>query len=119
MDRRMSSLQFFNFVVKQLPHETIEQIIAVALMNLGGLINYYIPEDQIPEKKRIMFELLVTLLSREGLETALKSPIVDNIFGFIVAPEHVQLSLKWLETQKIFKAGEENSTLYELNKKQQ
>jgi len=94
----MSSLQFFNFVVKQLPHETVEQIIAVALMNLGGLINNYIPEHMIPEKKQIMFDLLVDLLAREGIEEALQSPIVDNLFGFVVAPHHVQLALKWLET---------------------
>jgi len=89
MDKQMSSLQFFNFIVKQLPLETSEQITSVALMNLGVLISAYIPEDLIAEKKKVMFDLLVTLLAKEGLEGSLKSPIVDNIFAFIAAPEHV------------------------------
>ena len=42
MDRKMSSLKYVDFVHKQLPHETVEQIIAVALMNLRVLIGSYI-----------------------------------------------------------------------------
>jgi aminopeptidase N len=45
MDRKMSSLQYFDFVVKQIPFETVDQIIQVALMNLASLVSYYIPTD--------------------------------------------------------------------------
>mmetsp|Transcript_42769 Transcript_42769/g.41119 ORF Transcript_42769/g.41119 Transcript_42769/m.41119 type:complete len:233 (+) Transcript_42769:2025-2723(+) len=64
-----------------------------------------------------MFELLLNLLAKEGLEPTLKVPITDNIFGFVVAPDHVQLALKWVETQTVFR--QEGQVLYELNKKQQ
>jgi hypothetical protein len=51
-----------DFVQKQLPHETVEQIIAVGLMNLRGLIAYYIPQELVPAKQLIMFETLISLL---------------------------------------------------------
>lgn len=45
MDRKMSSLKYVEFVQKQLPHETVDQTIGVALMNLKVLIAYYIPTE--------------------------------------------------------------------------
>jgi hypothetical protein len=45
MDRKMSSLQYFDFFVKQFSLETVEQILQVSLMNLKGLIDNYIPTE--------------------------------------------------------------------------
>ena len=77
MDRKMSSLTYFDFVVQQIGYETVEQIIQVALMNLKALINYYIPVATIPEKKTFMFAALLKLLLREDLEPSIRIPIVD------------------------------------------
>jgi len=74
MDRKMSSLKYLEFVQKQLPHETIDIIIDVALMNLRLLISSYIPTELIKEKKDVMFGTLVALLAKEGIQ---KDPIVD------------------------------------------
>jgi hypothetical protein len=43
MDRKMSSLKYIEFVRKNLPTETVEQIVSVGLMNLSTLIANYIP----------------------------------------------------------------------------
>ena len=74
LDRKMSSLSYIEFVQKQLPHETIDSIIDVALMNLRVLIAYYIPVEHIAEKKNAMFSTLLTLLGKEGAQ---KQSIVD------------------------------------------
>jgi len=98
MDRKMSSLKYVDFVHKQLPHETVEQIIAFALMNLRVLIGSYIPLELVQQKKDVMFETLVTLLGKEGIQ---KDPIVDQLFGFLSAEENIRTALGWLEQSKI------------------
>jgi hypothetical protein len=61
----MSSLQFLRFVNKQLPNETADAIISQALMNLNGLIYYYIPVNQILDNQKLMFNTLLALLGKE------------------------------------------------------
>ena len=50
-----------------------------------------------------MFEPLIELLSQQNIDANIKNTIVDNMFSFVSAPEHVLLALKWLESGKIFK----------------
>ena len=80
MDKKMSSLKYIDFIEKQLPHETIENIITVSLANLKGLIAYYVPLELVAEKKDVLFNTLTTLLEKEGVN---KDPIVDQLFGFL------------------------------------
>ena len=70
----MSSLKYMDFVQKQLPNETVEQIIGVGLMNLSTLISNNLPHELVREKKNVLFETLVILLGREDV---LKDSIVD------------------------------------------
>ena len=46
----------------------------VGLMNLRELIASYIPNELVKEMKDVLFETLVTLLTKEGVS---KDPIVD------------------------------------------
>ena len=112
MDKKMSSVQFFNFVIKQLPYETVEQIISVALMNLNALLSFYIPQEHVLEKRSQMFEMLVGLLAKEGISETTKGPLVDNIFGFITSTPHVKLAIEWLKTGKIFMEGAPDKVLF-------
>ena len=68
MDRKMSSLQYLEFVIQQIPYETVDQIIQVALMNLSALVSYYIPTSFVLEKKKAMFDVLLGLLANEHIE---------------------------------------------------
>lgn len=94
----MSSLQYMDFIQINLPNESVEQIISVALMHLRVLISYYIPVDLISEKKDMLFDTLVTLLGKEGV---LKDPIVDQLFGFLSSEENMRTALGWMEQSKI------------------
>ena len=58
LDCKMSSIQYFNFVAKQLPLEQVEQTIVFTLTNLKSLIAYYIPSQVVPEYKAKMFPIL-------------------------------------------------------------
>ena len=103
MDRKMSSIQYFDFVIKQIPYESVDQIIQVALINLSALVSYYIPPQHVFEKKKIMFETLLNLLANESIEQTTKIPIVDNLFGFLSDIEHLKLAQLWLESGAVFK----------------
>jgi len=83
MDRKMSSLQYFDFVVKQIPFESVDQIIQAALMNLSSLVSFYIPTQFVVEKRKIMFDILLKLLGNDAIDSQTKIPIVDNLFGFL------------------------------------
>ena len=67
-------------------------------MNLRVLIGSYIPLELVHEKKDVMFETLITLLGKEGVQ---KDPIVDQLFGFLAAEENIRTALGWLEQSKI------------------
>jgi len=89
MDRKMSSLQYFDFVVKQIPYESVDQIIQVALMNLTSLVSFYIPTQFVVEKRKIMFDVLLKLLGNDAIDSQTKIPIVDNLFGFLSDKDHL------------------------------
>ena len=46
-DKKMTSLKYIEFLKKQLPLETVDQIIAVGLMNIRTLIPSYIPPELV------------------------------------------------------------------------
>ncbi|CDW89925.1 aminopeptidase n [Stylonychia lemnae] len=108
VDRKISSMQYFHFVVEQLQYESVDQIIQVALMNLTSLISLYLPTSEVLGKKRIMFETLKHLLQRSDIEPSTRVPIVDNLFGFASSPDHIKVCLDWLEIGAITsESGEE------------
>jgi len=113
MDGQMSSLQYFDFVVKQLPQETVEQAITSTLMNLNTLIQYYIPEDSVKTCQEKMFETLLDLLGKD-IPDSIKNPVVDNIFGFISRKDHVDLAMKWNQSGFIHSATDANKNLFDL-----
>lgn len=104
MDKQLTSLKYIEFVKKQLPAESVDQIIQVALMNLSGLISCYIPQETVKETKADFFRVLVSLLGKEGVS---KVPIVDALFGFISNKAHIEEGLKWLEQAKITADGKD------------
>lgn len=114
MDRRMSSLQYLDFVIQQIPYERVDQIIQVALMNLSALVSYYIPSSVVLEKKKAMFEVLLGLLANEHIEQTTKIPIVDNLFGFLSDVDHLKLAQEWLETGIIFRDAQTKTELFKL-----
>lgn len=56
-----------DFVQKQLVHEHVEQIVVAGLQTLSTLIENYLPIEVIAEKEKALFEILVNLLQKEGM----------------------------------------------------
>jgi aminopeptidase N len=113
LDEQISSLQYFYFVIKQLPKETVEQSITSTLMNLASLINNYIPIENVADCKDQMFETLYMML-KSGIPDGVKSPVVDSIFSFISKKENVALAIEWSDAGFIFSASEPSISLFDL-----
>ena len=82
-------------------------------MSLGGLINNYLPENLVEDCKSQMFETLMNILSK-NTDDSLKDPIVDNMFTFISAPEHVELAINWTKKGYIFTNDSQEKSLFVL-----
>lgn len=78
-------------------------------MNLRVLIANFIPIELTREKKDALFQTLVALLSKEGVQ---KDPIVDQLFGTLACEENMRTALGWLEQSKI--TNSEGQNLYDL-----
>lgn len=89
IDYKMSSIQFCNFVINQLPQESVEQIITTSIAYLSALIAYYIPTDQVKEYQARMFPILVGVLSAE-VPQSVKDAIVDSLWSFLSDKAHVE-----------------------------
>jgi len=68
----------------------------------------YLPVDVTAKKEEALFDILVVLLSKEGM---IKDPIVDQMFAFLSSKDHIQNALGWLESGKITVG---DASLYEL-----
>ena len=109
----MTSLQYIDFVEKNLIHESVEQIITLGLMNLSTLISRYIPTSLIAENKNKIFRTLLHLIqNRKDLPL---DPLVDQIFTFVGGnQENLTLVKEWAQAGWITRDADK---IYELQKK--
>ena len=104
-DCQLSPLSYYQFAVKQLPQETVEGSISLAIGHLTTLVGSYFPPALIPGTKKMVFEMLLQLLKTTTSET-LRSTIVDKIFNFVSDEEHAKIVHSWNESEKIVIEGE-------------
>ena len=90
MDRKMSSLKYIEFVRKNLPSESVEQIVSVGLLNLSALVSRYIPQELVKQNQKALYETLVLLLNKDGDTGMPPDPIVDSLFSFLSDEEHLK-----------------------------
>lgn len=109
----MSSMQYFNFVVKQLPNETSQQIISGSLMYLSLLIGNYIPPEMIGQCREQMFGTLMETLAKTT-DQSLIAPMVDQMFSFISSEESVKLALSWVEKEYVHTSESPDVKIQEL-----
>ena len=112
LDCKMSSLQYINFIINQLPKETVEQTITFTFANLNQLIAYYIPTDQVLAQKTKMFPILMDVLQKDVAQSV-KDSVVDSLWSFISTQEHAENALKWFNSGNILASG--GNELYKLS----
>ena len=62
-DMEMSSLEYFNYIAENLPHETTESIIAGTLIDMDELITSYLPLSKTNYANQKMFDTIVSMLT--------------------------------------------------------
>lgn len=113
MSCKMSPLTYFQFVVKQLPHEPSQQIVGEAIKLLAELIDNYIPPSLISDCTEKMFDLLMALLQKGNED--LTVPVADKIFDFISGKDSVNLALSWIDKGFIHTADAPEEKVFKLN----
>lgn len=94
LDRKLSSVEYFNLVMQALPHEPVEQTLTFILQNLNALMLYYMPLTLVEESQTQLFGMLLSLLQTAEMDS-LKSTVLDNMLQFAVDKEHLDLTLVW------------------------
>lgn len=115
MDKKLSSIQYFQFILKAMPKETVEQTLSSILMNLGALINYYMPTDMIKPSKEKMFSTLLGILETVDSDVV-KGTIVDSLFQFASSKEHLDLIQAWNKAGFVHSAGSPDTKIFEIKK---
>jgi hypothetical protein len=65
---------------------------------LSTLIENYLPIQVVAEKEKALFDVLLQLLQKEGMN---KDAIVDQMFNFLSDEEHLEIAIDWLSSTEI------------------
>ena len=100
MDCKMTSLQFMEFLIKQLPLETVEETINFTFANLQTLVQLYIPTAQVAPLKARLFPVLFEQLKSE-LPQSVRDAIVDSLWVLMADKDHVNMVVEWAKAGNI------------------
>ena len=123
-DQQITSLDFIDFAVAQLPHETSELSVKTALTNLGAAV-LYSPTSMVRQKNSEVFKALNSLMQKTE-HTEIKSSIMDNIMNFAYENQDLETSVEWLDKKEMSTTGKSKvllavcrSSLYTEQQKQE
>ena len=77
MDQRITSEEYFNFTMTQLPRECEEEILSLVFKNLQELMDYYLPIKLVKQSSKRVFEMLIFELNDKVYPCDRKSIIAD------------------------------------------
>lgn len=112
---KLSPTRYFEFFVRQLPHETSQLIVDGNLKLLDQLMTNYIPPSMIAHCMTQMFDTLLSFLQKP-IEDDLKIPIVDKIFDYISSEDSEKLAQSWLEKQYIHTKASPDINLFAIKR---
>jgi len=79
----MSAMDFYNFLLQNLPHESTEDSVKDQMRNARGLINYFLPVDKVPESREKFFNALLVIASKNTTSLNIKEKIIENLDNFL------------------------------------
>lgn len=83
LDQKLSAVDFYNFLLQNLPNETTEDTVKEQMKNARGLISYFLPLDKVPQSREKMFDALLGIASKNTTSLNIKEKILENIDNFI------------------------------------
>eukprot|EP00826_Nyctotherus_ovalis_P042217 TRINITY_DN4319_c0_g1_i15.p1 TRINITY_DN4319_c0_g1~~TRINITY_DN4319_c0_g1_i15.p1 ORF type:complete len:334 (-),score=53.12 TRINITY_DN4319_c0_g1_i15:134-1135(-) len=95
-DGQMSSKEFLNFALAQLPHESDESVLEAALVYVDTAITWYIPFEYQEGELNALFGVVMERLKTEK-EESIKRHLVAYLILFAGSGKHKKVLVKWLK----------------------
>lgn len=83
LDYKLSSVEYYEFVLKNLPDETVESHINELMMNSIALVDHFLPVSRSKEAKTELFNLFLKTAANEKTSSNIKEKLIQNIYKFI------------------------------------
>lgn len=95
-------MDFYNFLLQNLPNEPTEDSVKDQMKNARGLINYFLPVDKVPESREKFFNALLGIAAKNTTSLNIKEKIIEGIDNFFQTEQQNQLAVQWLEKGQAF-----------------
>lgn len=105
MDQKITSSEYLNFTLAQLPLETNEEILVVNFKNLKELIEYYLPIGMVQESNKKVFEMILKQIQDKKMSSDAKYLLAENLHWYLTNPFDVEMAVRWLEKGYIHTGG--------------
>jgi len=96
-DAKMSSLDYLDLVKKHIIYETDQDILTTTLRCVAGTISNYMPLQHYHKYASSMFELVMTLISKEGHDDDTLRNFIRYLLQFSCTEEHRNMFTVWLK----------------------
>ena len=77
LDYKLSSTEFFNFLLKNLPNEETEDTVKYQISNAGSLISFFLPVDKQSKSREQFFEALLQIIGKPTTSQNIKEKIIE------------------------------------------
>lgn len=114
LDQKLSAVDFYNFLLQNLPNETTEDTVKEQMKNARGLISYFLPLDKVPQSREKMFDALLGIASKNTTSLNIKEKILENLDNFIQSEQQTQLAIQWLEKNQAFMTDAQSTPIMSL-----
>lgn len=102
LDLKLSSTEYFNFVLTNLASEDTEDTVKHEIGQASSLISFFLPIDKQSKSREQFFETLLQIASKQTTSNNIKEKIIEQIDKFIDSENHNQLVVQWLERGQAF-----------------
>lgn len=95
-DMQMTSRDYIDFAIVQIPHETTAKAIQKTLFNLKSAIHNYTPPKLVQTYQSRVFSTVVQILNNPKVDTTTKGSVLDRAFDFLNSKKDIDTALGWM-----------------------
>jgi inorganic triphosphatase YgiF len=101
MDNKISSVEYFNFIISQVPNEQSQGVVLDVLKSLQTDIDLFLPVSKVHDARKAQFNTLLKMMIKEN-NKEMKDILASHLFAAIQLDEHVLQAQQWLNKNQIF-----------------
>lgn len=99
-DMQMTSRDYIDFAITQIPHETSAKALQKTLFNLKSAIHTYSPPKMVQDYQSNVFQSIVHILNNPKIDSTTRGSVLDRAFDFLMSKKDIDLALSWMNDNK-------------------